>query len=251
MDSGHQTDKLPVGAVAFDLDGTMLDTAGDIAGAIDATLLALGLTPLGEGVVRGFIGRGVVQLLTSVWLAATGREPTEGELLRGQRIFGDEYQRGLTRTTQFYPGALEGINTLKNAGFPLACITNKPARFTIPLLQAVGLGETFELVLSGDSLPVKKPDPGQLIHAARQLNVEPADLLLVGDSMHDLQAARAALCPVFCVRYGYTADPLALVRLADAGLDSLNEIAPRIVLKQCKRSFASASSPRTDSGPVS
>lgn len=220
---------LPISAIALDLDGTMLDTASDIAGGVDATLAALGLAPLGETIVRGFIGQGVIHLLKSAWLESTGREPNEAELLEGQAVFTREYQNCLTRTTAFYPGAFEGMKALRAAGFPLACVTNKPARFTDPLLAAMGLTDFFALVISGDTLPVKKPDPGQLLHAARQLDVSPARLLVVGDSMHDLRAARAAGCPVFCVRYGYTEDPETLVRLADAGLESLTDIAPRLI----------------------
>lgn len=220
---------LPISAVALDLDGTMLDTAGDIAGGVDATLIALGLEPLGEAVIRRFIGQGVIHLLKSAWIGSTGREPNEAELVEGQTVFTREYQNCLTRTTRFYPGALEGMKALRDAGFRLACVTNKPARFTDPLLAAVGLTDYFALIISGDTLAVKKPDPEPLLHTARQLDVSPARLLVVGDSMHDLRAARAAGCPVFCVRYGYTEDPQALVALADAGLDSLNEIEPRIV----------------------
>lgn len=244
------TVRLPISAIALDLDGTMLDTAGDIAGGVDATLVALGLKPLGEAVIRRYIGQGVIHLLRSAWLGSTGREPDEAELVEGQTVFTREYQNCLTRTTTFYPGAREGMQALRHAGFPLACVTNKPARFTDPLLAAVGLTDYFALIVSGDTLTVKKPDPGQLIHTARQLDVAPERLLVVGDSMHDLRAARAAGCPVFCVRYGYTDDPVALVALADGGLDSLNEIAARIVPAGGDR-FASGSQSGPDSHPIS
>ncbi len=243
-------DRRPISAIALDLDGTMLDTAGDIAGGIDATLAALGLPPLGPSVIRGFIGQGVIHLIKSAWTASTGREPSEAQLLEGQAMFTREYARCLTRTTRFYPGALEGMNALRAAGFTLTCVTNKPARFTDPLLQAMGLTDYFALIISGDTLPVKKPDPGQLLHVARQLDVVPARLLVVGDSLHDLRAARAAGCPVFCVRYGYTEDPDALIHLADAGLERLDQIAARIELTGRVR-FASGSGTEPDSGPVS
>lgn len=226
----HPQAPLPVSAVALDLDGTMLDTAGDIAAAMDAALASLALPPLGPAVVRGFIGQGVIHLLrTALTLASDGAEPSDELLARGQAAFTREYAAGLYRSTTFYPGALEGLRALRAAGFPLACVTNKPARFTDPLLEAMGLTSYFALVISGDTLPVKKPEPGQLLHAARLLEVLPARLLVVGDSGHDLRAARAAGCPVFCVRYGYTEDPALLSRQADAALDSLADIAGRIV----------------------
>lgn len=240
--------RLHVSAVALDLDGTMLDTAGDIAAAVDATLVTLGLKPLGPAVVRGLIGQGALHLLrTAFTLASQGVEPSPDLLAEGQVGFGREYAAGLHRTTRFYPGALEGLQALRAAGYPLVCVTNKPARFTDPLLDAVGLAGYFAAVISGDTLPVRKPEPGPLLHAAMLLDVPPARLLMVGDSMHDLGAARAAGCPVYCVRYGYTEDPEQLIRQADAGLDSLAEIVGRIVPAKPAPGFA----PRSGSGPDS
>lgn len=244
----HPPARLPVSAVALDLDGTMLDTAGDIAAAMDAALVSLGLAPLGPVVVRGFIGQGVIHLLrTALALASSGAEPSDELIARGQVAFTREYAAGLNHTTRFYPGALEGLKALRAAGYPLACVTNKPARFTDPLLAAMGLTRYFALVISGDTLPVKKPEPGQLLHAARLLDVLPARLLVVGDSMHDLRAARAAGCPVYCVRYGYTEDVEVLTRQADGALDSLSDIVGRIVRAERAPGFA----PQTGSGPDS
>jgi phosphoglycolate phosphatase len=220
--------RLPISAVALDLDGTMLDTATDIAAAVDATLAQLGHPAQGVEAVRGMIGRGVVQLLRSALIRSSGAEPPEELIARGREIFYSEYRESLSRSTRFYPGAREGIVALRSAGFPLACVTNKPARFTEPLLEAVGIRDSFALVISGDTLPSRKPDPGQLLHAAQVLGLPPALLLLVGDSVHDLQAARAAGCPVYCVGYGYCDDPAGLLAGADAGLDSLTDILPRV-----------------------
>ena len=92
---------------------------------------------------------------------------------------------------------------MKAAGFRLGCITNKVARYTEPLLKGIGLADYFELVLSGDTLPEKKPHPLPLLHAAEFFGTTPAQVLLIGDSLNDAVAARAAGCPVFCVPYGY------------------------------------------------
>ncbi len=248
----HERSPLAVSAVALDLDGTMIDTAGDIADAIDATLVSMGLAPLGAAVVRTLIGQGFAHLLGSALTrAADGVEPAADHLDHARHAFDQEYTAGLHRRSVPYPGALEGLDRLQSAGFPLACVTNKPDRFTTPLLDELGLSPYFGLVISGDTLTVRKPDPGQLLHACSRLGISPERLLLVGDSIHDVRAARAAGCPVFCVTYGYTEDPAALARQADAAVDSLAEVAVRIVRAESTPGFAPASGSGTDSGPES
>ena len=219
---------LPISAVALDLDGTLVDTAGDIAAAVDATLVALGHAPVGAATVRGFIGQGVAHLLRSALARSAGVEPASDALDRARAIFDQAYLAGLARQTTLYPGAGEGLAALHAGGFPLACVTNKPERFTLPLLRQLRLESYFALVVSGDTLPVKKPDPGQLLHVSARLGARPDRLLLVGDSIHDLHAARAAGCPMFCVTYGYTPDPAGLARQADGALSSLVDAVGRI-----------------------
>lgn len=248
----HQHPPLTVSAVALDLDGTLVDTVEDVADAIDAALVSLDLAPLGPAVVRGLIGKGFAHLVESALThAADGVEPT-AELVSCARLAVDrEYTAGLSRRSVLYPGAQEGLELLRTGGFPLACVTNKPERYTTPLLETLHLSRYFALVISGDTLAVKKPDPGQLIHACHRLGTTPDRLLVVGDSIHDLHAARAAGCPVFCVTYGYTEDPAALARQADAAVDSLAEVAVRIVRAEPTPGFAPATQPRPDSGPDS
>jgi phosphoglycolate phosphatase len=226
----HDALRLAVRAVALDLDGTLLDTAADIAAAVDATLAALDLAPVGPAAVRGFIGEGVAHLLRSALARSAGVEPAPEAVDRAREVFDREYLAGLARQTALYPGAGEGLIALRAAGFPIACVTNKPERFTLPLLRQLRLESYFALVVSGDTLPVKKPDPGQLLHVSDRLGAPPERLLLIGDSTHDLRAARAAGCPVFCVTYGYTPDPAALARQADAALTSLLDVIGRIAL---------------------
>ena len=102
-----------------------------------------------------------------------------------------------------FPGVVEGLDALREQGFRLGCVTNKAQKFTLPLLEKTGLDRYFELTLSGDSLPEKKPHPLPLQHAAQFFGCNPAELLLIGDSVNDAEAARAAGCPVFIVPYGY------------------------------------------------
>jgi len=122
----------------------------------------------------------------------------------------------LTEQTRPFPRVDEGLRLFHAAGIPLACVTNKAQAFTLPLLEATGLAHWFALVVSGDSLPLKKPDPLPLLHCARQFAIEPGELLVVGDSSADVRAARAAGCPVFCVTYGYSRE-----KLQDLGADAI------------------------------
>ena len=131
----------------------------------------------------------------------------------------------LTRRTAPYTGAMEGVRQLHEAGYKLACITNKPERFTLPLLQAMGMLPYFSLVLSGDSLPRKKPDPLPLLHMAEVSGVSPAQIVMIGDSSADVGAARAAGCAAIAVSYGYNRGQPADMLGADAVIDSLQEAA--------------------------
>lgn len=192
---------LPVKAVMIDLDGTLLDTAADLASAANLVLEELGHGAVDPEIVKTFIGKGVANLMRKSLIESTGEEPEEFE--HAMAVFDRHYQDVLSRESRPYPGVVEGLEAMKAAGFRLACITNKAERFTIPLLKDTGLYDYFEIVLSGDSLPRKKPDPLPLFHACGHFGIEPSEMLLIGDSVNDVQAARAAGCTVFCVPYGY------------------------------------------------
>ena len=194
---------IAVKAIAIDLDGTMLDTVEDLAIAVNHTLGELKLPALDLELVRTFVGKGIANLVSRSMTAVTGREP-DGEILaRALPIYEAHYERVNGQTTTIYPGVREGLERLAGEGFPLACITNKSKRFTGPLLERIGFARYFSLVVCGDSLARRKPDPLPLTHAAEHFGVAPRDMLMIGDSVNDAQAARAAGCPVFCVTYGY------------------------------------------------
>lgn len=194
---------LPVKAVAIDLDGTMLDTIEDLALAVNKTLDDLSLPTLELDLVRTFVGKGLANLVERSLRASRGREPEPELLAKVLPVYEANYDRINGQTTTIYPGVREGLDALAAAGFPLACITNKSKRFTGPLLERIGFARYFSLVLSGDSLPRKKPDPLPLTHTAEHFGIAPCDMLMIGDSINDAQAARAAGCPIFCVTYGY------------------------------------------------
>lgn len=196
--------KLPVRvkAVVFDVDGTLLDTIGDLASAANAMRSEFGLAPLDPELIRTFVGKGIVNLVSRT-LADNRGNLDQGALNAAVAVFERHYALCLAATSRPYPGVEQGLQALRAKGLRLGCITNKAARFTQPLLERTGLAGYFEIVLSGDSLPRKKPDPLPLLHAARFFDIEPRKLLLIGDSVNDVQAARAAGCPVFVVPYGY------------------------------------------------
>ncbi|PZP65162.1 MAG: phosphoglycolate phosphatase [Azospira oryzae] len=215
---------IPVGAVVLDLDGTLLDTVDDLAVAANAMLEELGFEPLPEPVIRTHIGKGLQNLVTRCLAEATGAEPAAAQVERALAVFEPHYRANLCVRTRPYPGVVEGLEALRQAGFPLGCVTNKAERFTLPLLQQAGLAPYFDLVIGGDTLPRKKPDPLPLVHAAERFGVPPAQLLLVGDSPNDTQAARAAGCPVVCVPYGYSEGAKVQDLDCDAIVASIREV---------------------------
>ena len=201
-------------AVLFDLDGTLLDTIADLAAAANLMRNELGLADLPLARISSFVGKGADVLVHRTMTDdADGR--LEAAAFKTARASFDRHyteQNGLT--AQPYPGVLEGLEKLRAAGVPMACVTNKPQAFTDPLLGRQGLSRYFEHVLGGDALARKKPDPMPLLHLAGLFGLAPAHCLMVGDSVNDAQAARAAGMPVLLVPYGYNEG------LDVAGIDS-------------------------------
>jgi phosphoglycolate phosphatase len=194
---------LSVKAIIIDLDGTLLDTAPDLAVAANRMLAELGREPLPEARIADFIGKGVPHLVKRTLTESYGNEPDEALFERALESQYTHYDRTNGELTQPYPGVMEGLALLQQAGFKLACVTNKFARFTLPLLKQMKMDTYFSETISGDTLPRKKPDPLPLTHTAKQFGIAPAQMLMIGDSFNDVQAARAAGCPIFCVDYGY------------------------------------------------
>jgi phosphoglycolate phosphatase len=192
-----------VKAVMVDLDGTMLDTADDLAAAANAMLCELGIAERDPQRIKTFIGKGLVKLVKRCLTDDPDGEPDPALLERAMPVYERNYTRLLQDKTQPYPGVVDGLTALRHAGFHMACITNKGEKFTFPLLEATGLHSYFDLVLCGDTLPRRKPDPLPLLHACGHFGILPAEMLLIGDSLNDVQAARAAGSWVFCVPYGY------------------------------------------------
>ena len=218
-----QTAPLPlrVSMVMIDLDGTLINTAPDLAESANRMLRDLGMAPHSPAQVENWIGNGVSRLVKRALTGELDAEPEAALFERGYARFQHHYAELVAHRSRPYPGVVDGLNALKAAGFHLACITNKAERFTLPLLAQLKLRDYFELVLSGDSLPKRKPDPLPLLHACKHFGIAPAQGVLVGDSLNDTQAARAAGMPVICVTYGYNRGNDVRTLHPDAVVDSL------------------------------
>jgi phosphoglycolate phosphatase len=190
--------------VALDLDGTLLDTLPDIAEAANRMLDDLGRPRADLATVRNYIGDGIPRLTKRLLTGQRHSEPDPALFERALPLFERHYRDTFTLTTRPFPGVLEGLERMRAAGLRLACVTNKAIAFSDPLLEATGVRRHLELVIGGDSLPSKKPDPAPLLHVAARFAVAADRLLVVGDSDNDSRAGRAAGCPVVLVSYGYT-----------------------------------------------
>jgi phosphoglycolate phosphatase len=215
--------KLKPGMVLIDLDGTLVDSVPDLAYCVDELMTRLGRPPYGEAAVRNWVGNGVERLVRRALIGALDGEPDEADFKRAYPIFLDLYRENTSARSILYPGVPEGLDYLKANGYPLGCVTNKAAQFTEPLLQELGVWDYFALVVSGDTLPQQKPDPAPLLHAAAHFGVAPGDALMIGDSVSDVKAARAAGFHIVCMSYGYNHGQDIRLAEPDAVIDSMAE----------------------------
>jgi phosphoglycolate phosphatase len=213
-------------AVLFDLDGTLLDTAQDIAEALTRALAEQGLPPIAPSAVRRMIGRGSPVLIERA-AAAVGRALDDAAKAAMLERFFHHYGH-LEESGEFkaqpYAGAAECLRTLHEAGLRIAVVTNKHERFATGLLKALGLSAWVDRVVGGDSFPLRKPDPAPLLFACKLLGAAPARALMVGDSINDVQAARGAGIPVICVPYGYNEGEDPRLLACDAFVESLADL---------------------------
>jgi phosphoglycolate phosphatase len=213
----------PIAAVLFDLDGTLLDTAADIALALNRAIAEAGWTPVAERDVRTMIGRGAPMLIRRLALAQRRTlDDAAHEALAGRFQFHyGELQDSGHATARPFAGAREALQQLHADGLRLAVVTNKQHRFAVSLMQRLGFALWLDCIIGGDSCARRKPDPEPLLFACESLRIPAAQALMVGDSTNDVQAARAAGIPVVCVPYGYNEgeDPRSLP--CDAMIESL------------------------------
>ncbi|WP_042300833.1 phosphoglycolate phosphatase [Paraburkholderia kururiensis] len=218
----------PTRAVLVDLDGTMVDTAADIAAAVNFMLAEFGAEPLTLETVRGLIGRGVPALVRrSLEAARLDRRLSAG---RAEPVFHHYYAQVNGRLGTVYSGVTEGLAALKREGYALACVTNKPRSLAAPLLALTGLSRHLDALVAGDSIAHMKPAPEPLWHAAELLGADAANTVLVGDSPVDVAAAQAAGMPVFIVTYGYAGPNGAQALPCDGLIDSF-EMLPALLAR--------------------
>jgi phosphoglycolate phosphatase len=211
---------LDISAIVIDLDGTLLHTAPELSEAANRMLREMDYAPVSQELLSSYIGNGISWLVKRALTGDMHATPDAALYEHAFPIFEKHYTALLLKSKPF-DGVIKGLDAMKAAGFRLGCITNKLACYTEPLLKGVGLAKYFEIVLSGDTLAEKKPHPMQLLHAAKFFGVPLQKLLLIGDSLNDTVAARAAGCPVFCVPYGYNhGEPVETLDL-DAVINNL------------------------------
>lgn len=189
--------------ILIDVDGTLVDSVPDLAYCIDEMLKAVDMAPYGEAEVRHWVGNGVERLVRRALIGELNGEPDDALFEKAYPIFMELYKENTSKRSCLYPDVKEGMEYLKQAGYKLGCVTNKAEAFTHPLLKDLGLFDYFESVVSGDTLEKKKPDPLPLLYSAEKLGVTAAESLMLGDSMSDVKAARAAGFQIICMSYGY------------------------------------------------
>jgi 2-phosphoglycolate phosphatase len=190
--------RMPLRAVLFDLDGTLLDTAPDMVAALNALRLEEGLAPLPYETVRPAVSHGAARVVTS------GFPEADHERANAlQRRFLDIYRGALSRGTRLFPGMEQVLETLVRRRLHCGIVTNKAAWLTDPLLEQLGLRARFTCVVSGDTVAERKPHPLPLLHAAKLAGVTAAECIYVGDALRDVQAAHAAGMAALVANYGY------------------------------------------------
>ena len=215
--------------VVLDLDGTLVDTVPDLSYCLDNMLRELSLPEVGEVKAREWVGNGI-EVFVKRGLSNNfvtndfDKEPEASLFEKALPIFIDNYRDNACKHSQLYAGVREGLNYLSNNNFRLGCVTNKMSQFTNTILETLGIKDAFGIVISGDTLTKKKPDPLPLLHAAEHFSVSPSMSLMVGDSLNDVQAARAAGFQVLCVSYGYNLGQDIHLANPDFVVDSLAEL---------------------------
>lgn len=217
-------------AIFFDLDGTLVDSVGDLAWAVGRMMENLGKPDPGKEKVLTWVGNGAPKLIKRALTGTMDGEPDEQEFDRATALFKSHYRANLAVHSQLYPGVRDTLNSIAQSQLPLVCITNKPAEFTHQLLAKLDIGELFSETISGDTLANKKPHPEPLLHAAKLCDTPIAQCLMVGDSKSDVLAAFSAGCPVVAVSYGYNHGEDIRLSKPDITIDRFDQLLSLIQL---------------------
>ena len=211
-------------AVAFDLDGTLIDSVPDLAAAANYALVDVGATPIAQEAIAAMVGGGIEVLVERALTRAFSTRPTADLHGRALACFREYYAEHLYDRSRVFLGVVAALRALREEGLALCCITNKAATFAEPLLAAAGLAPYLDHVFSPELRAERKPAPDLLLRACNALDVRPVELLYVGDSCADVGAARAAGCPVAAVDYGYHQGQLRGEFAPDWLIGSLTEV---------------------------
>lgn len=223
--------KIKPDLLLIDLDGTLVDSVPDLAFCVDEMMQKVDMPVHGEDKVRTWVGNGVERLVRRALTDSLDGEPDDELFEKAYPVFLALYSENNSKRSKPYPGVKQGLDWLKQQGIALGCVTNKAEQFTLPLLKNLGLLDYFALVVSGDTLAKKKPDPLPLLHAAEHFQAVPDNCILLGDSISDVKAARAAGFSVICVSYGYNHGNDIRDANPDAVIDTF-EALPELVASQ-------------------
>ena len=210
--------------VMIDVDGTLVDSVPDLAYCVDQMMIRLEMPIRGEERVRHWVGNGVPRLVERALTDELDGFPSQEAFDKAYPIFLDLYAQNSSVRSTLYEGVIEGLDYLKSRDCLLGCVTNKAEQFTLPLLKSLGIIDYFGIVISGDTLEKKKPDPLPLIHGANFFNINPNECLMLGDSVSDVKAARAASFQIICMSYGYNHGNNIADENPDLVIDSMKQL---------------------------
>jgi phosphoglycolate phosphatase len=203
FNNSDKSNQTAIRATIIDLDGTMLDTVPDFHIAINSMRAELSLAPIEKKTISLLVGKGSENLIRSVLGLDMDTDAVEHLFEKAMADYQKHYLSINGNHSTLYPDVIAGLESMKKQGLRMACVTNKPIAFANPLLKQKGLHDYFEIVYGGDSLPRKKPDPFPLLQVCADFGLSPHQVVAIGDSSNDAEAARAAGCYVLTVPYGY------------------------------------------------
>ena len=210
--------------IMIDVDGTLVDSVPDLAFCVDQMMIELGLQLCGEESVRNWVGNGIPKLIERALIDKLDKESISKVYEVAYPIFLKLYSDNSAIRSRLYDGVKEGLDYLKSKGYLLGCVTNKAEQFTNPLLKKMDIYNDFKLIISGDTLDKKKPDPLPLLHGANFFNMQPNECLILGDSVSDVRAARAAGFDIICMSYGYNHGNNIEDENPDLVIDSMDQL---------------------------
>ena len=209
-------------AILFDLDGTLFETAAEISDAVNSMLIDLEMAQLKKNEIRSFIGKGVENLIKQSLNASSKKDPVPF-FAKAEILFEHHYSL-ISAKSLMFDGVERAIRDLKEKGFLLGCVTNKPAIHTEALMNHSRLSNFMDIIVSGDTTKKKKPDPLPILHALNQLNIEPKDAIMVGDSVVDIEAGFEAGTYIFTVPYGYQFGESIISDKVDYAMSNFSEL---------------------------